>query len=92
MGDWEADTIIGKGRRCVILSLTERKSKLVRLCKVERKGAEEVAQASLALLSPLPGRVHTSTSDNGKEFAHHERIAAGLAARFYFAPPTPVGC
>jgi len=53
IGDWEADTIVGAGRRCAILSLVERKSKLVRLRKVGRKAAGEVARAGLALLSPL---------------------------------------
>ncbi len=87
VGDWEADTIIGRGHRSAIVSLVERKSKLTRLCKVERKSAEQVAQASLELLSPLSDKVHTITSDNGGEFAQHERIAAGLGARFYFAHP-----
>jgi IS30 family transposase len=87
LGDWEADTIIGAGQRCAIVSLTERKSKLVRLCKLGRKTAGEVARASLALLSPLAEKVHTITSDNGGEFAHHELIAQGLGARFYFAHP-----
>ncbi|MET0217352.1 MAG: hypothetical protein ABW205_05395 [Burkholderiales bacterium] len=31
--------------------------------------------------------VHTLTTDNGKEFAQHERIAATLAAQFFFAHP-----
>jgi len=31
--------------------------------------------------------MHTITSDNGGEFARHERIAEGLRARFYFAHP-----
>ena len=44
--------------------------------------------ASLALLGGAAGRrVHTITSDNGREFAYHERIAAGLRASFYFARP-----
>jgi IS30 family transposase len=87
VGDWEADTIVGRRGRGAILSLVERKSKLVRLEWVERKGAEEVAAASLAALGPLAGRVLTITSDNGGEFAHHARIATGLGARFYFARP-----
>jgi len=87
VGDWEADTIVGRRGRGAILSLVERKSKLVRLSWVERKGAEEVAGASLAALGPLAGKVLTITSDNGGEFAHHARIAAGLGARFYFARP-----
>jgi transposase, IS30 family len=87
LGDWEADTIIGRGHQSALVSLTERKSKLTLLRKVERRSADEVARASLALLGPLADKVHTITSDNGKEFAHHERIAAGLGARFYFAHP-----
>jgi IS30 family transposase len=87
IGDWEADTIVGRRGRGALLSLVERKSKLVRLCWVERKGAEEVAQASLTVLRPLAEHVLTLTSDNGGEFAHHARIAQGLGADFYFARP-----
>jgi transposase, IS30 family len=87
VGDWEADTIVGRRGRGALVSLVERKSKLVRLGWVERKGAEEVAAASLAVLAPLREKVLTLTSDNGGEFAHHARIAGGLGARFYFARP-----
>jgi transposase, IS30 family len=87
IGDWEADTIVGAGHRGSLLSLTERKSKLVRLRLLGVKSAEEVTRASLALLGPLSAKVHTITSDNGGEFAHHEQIAEGLGARFYFAHP-----
>lgn len=87
VGDWEADTVVGRRGRGALLSLVERKSKLWQLCWVERKGAEEVAEASLAALSPLSEKVLTLTSDNGGEFAHHQRIARELGARFYFARP-----
>jgi transposase, IS30 family len=87
VGDWEADTIVGRRGRGALLTLVERKSKLVRLSWVERKGAEDVARASLTVLSPLAGRVLTITSDNGGEFAHHARISEGLGADFYFARP-----
>lgn len=87
VGDWEADTIVGAAHRGAILSLVERKSKLVRLKKVERNTAEAVAAAGLALLGAVAARVHTITSNNGREFSHHERIAEGLSARFYFAHP-----
>ncbi|MFN2483303.1 MAG: IS30 family transposase, partial [Pyrinomonadaceae bacterium] len=87
VGDWEADTIIGSAHRGAILSLVERKSKLVRLRRVTRNTAAAVASASLALLGGLGAGVHTITSDNGREFAYHERIAAGLRAKFYFAHP-----
>jgi IS30 family transposase len=87
LGDWEADTIIGKGHRHAIVSLTERKSRLALLRKVERKTAQAVANAVIELMKSLPVRTHTITADNGKEFANHERIARDLHTDVYFAHP-----
>ncbi len=87
LGDWEVDTIIGKGHRQAIVSLTERKSRLALLRKVERKTAQAVANAVIELLKSLPVRTHTITADNGKEFADHERIARNLRTDVYFAHP-----
>jgi hypothetical protein len=39
------------------------------------------------LLGPITHRVHTTPSDNGKEFAKHEFIAKVLKAWFYSAHP-----
>jgi len=87
LGDWEVDTIIGKGHHQAIVSLTERKSRLALLRKVERKTAQAVADAVIDLLKPLGGDPHTITADNGKEFAGHERIANDLQVDVYFAHP-----
>ncbi len=87
LGDWEVDTMVGKGHRGALVTLTERKSRLALIHRVEHRRAEEVAQAVLGLLSSLSESVHTITSDNGKEFAKHEMIAKGLQADFYFAHP-----
>lgn len=87
LGDWEVDTIIGKGHRQAIVTLTERKSRLALLCKVERKTAQAVGNAVIDLLKPWADRTHTITSDNGREFAHHERIAESLETNVYFAHP-----
>lgn len=40
-----------------------------------------------SLLKPYRNKVYTVTSDNGREFAGHEEIAAALEADFYFAHP-----
>ena len=85
LGDWEADTIIGQHHRLAIVSLVERKSKFVRLAKVRRNTAKSVANAMTRQLQSL--EVKTITSDNGREFAHHQHIAAHLSADFYFAHP-----
>jgi IS30 family transposase len=87
IGDWEADTIIGKGHSGAIVSLTERKSRLTLIAKVARKSATEVKQAIVRLLKPVTDAVHTLTSDNGREFAYHEQIASELDLDFYFAHP-----
>ena len=85
LGDWEADTIIGRNHKAAIVSLVERKSKLTRLKMVARKRAELVADAMTTQLQPLV--VRTITSDNGREFAHHQQIAQNLKADYYFAHP-----
>jgi IS30 family transposase len=85
LGDWEADTIIGRNHQQAIVSLVERKSKLTRPAKVERNTADAVGRELTAQLKSL--RVKTVTSDNGREFAHHQQIARQLGADFYFAHP-----
>ncbi len=87
MGDWELDTVIGKGHKQAIVSLIDRKARLALFAKVERKTAAQVAKTIIRLLTPHADQVHTLTSDNGKEFARHKDIAKALGADFYFAHP-----
>jgi IS30 family transposase len=87
IGDWEVDTMIGKGHRQAIVTLTERKSRFAMLRKVERRKANQVSAAVIDLLHPVADRSHTITGDNGKEFAEHERIAQELEISFFFAHP-----
>jgi IS30 family transposase len=87
IGDWEADTIIGKNHRQAIVSIVERKTGFTLIRKVERKTAEAVSDAMIRLLKPHRANVHTITSDNGREFASHEAISKKLKADFYFAHP-----
>ena len=87
LGDWEVDTMIGKGHQQALVSLTERKSRLSLIAKVARRGANTVATAVINLLKPLGLPLHTVTSDNGKEFAHHAIMAQALKVRFFFAHP-----
>ena len=87
IGDWEVDTIVGKGHRQAIVSLTERKSRLVLLRKVDKRTADLVSDAVIGLLQPFGEHLHTITGDNGKEFAEHERISRELNTDFFFAHP-----
>ncbi|ODS29685.1 MAG: Integrase core domain protein [Candidatus Scalindua rubra] len=96
IGDWparphssgaggEADTIIGKAHKQAIVSLTERKSGLALIYKVDRRTKEKTEEAMRRLLGSISDQVHTITSDNGKEFGNHETVAKGLECDFYFA-------
>jgi IS30 family transposase len=85
IGDWEADTIIGKGKKGAVVTLVDRKSRFLKIGLVEKRTKEAVKDKMIHLLSSLP--VHTITCDNGKEFAAHEEIAEALNADIYFAHP-----
>lgn len=87
IGDWEIDTIIGKNRKQAIVSIVERFSKMTILKKVERKTPELVKDATIEGLNKIKAAVLTITSDNGLEFAFHEKISDSLSAHFYFAHP-----
>jgi IS30 family transposase len=87
IGDWEADTVIGRPGGSVLVTLTERKSRLSLIALAPDKSAQSVKEAMLRLLAPLAERVHTMTYDNGKEFAYHLEVAECLNAKGYFAHP-----
>lgn len=86
-GDWEGDLVIGAGQQQALVTLNERKSRYTLIGKVERKTAQAVSDTMIALLTPFADCVHTLTTDNGKEFAQHERIAHSINAQFFFAHP-----
>jgi IS30 family transposase len=87
IGDWEIDTVIGKGHSGALVTIVERVTKFTVSAQVNSKSAKEVAKATIALLRPLKDVVHTITADNGKEFAYHEKISEALSADVYFAHP-----
>ena len=87
IGDWEADTVIGRQGGSVLVTLAERKSRLSLIALAPDKSAQSVKEAMLRLLTPLTERVHTVTYDNGKEFAYHLDVAECLNAKGYFAHP-----
>lgn len=87
MGDWEGDTVIGKGHQGVLVTLVERKSRYTLACQLDSRHSTKVTQAIIALLRPHRKDCKTLTFDNGKEFAEHEFIAKCLKAKVYFAHP-----
>jgi len=87
LGDWEVDTVFGKDHKQALVTLTERKSRLTLLGKVSQRTAQAVQDQICRLLLPVQDKVHTLTSDHGKEFAYHEQIAQLLQLQYYFAHP-----
>lgn len=87
LGDWEADTIIGKGHRGAIVTLVERKSRLTLLEKIDEHTAVATEAAIVRALQPYRLQTLTITFDNGKEFTNHQQIASQLEAETYFAHP-----
>ena len=86
-GDWEVDTVLGRGGSGVLAAATERKSRYTVLRLVADKSAATVAQAPDDMLQPFKAWTHTLTADNGGEFALHQWVAQRLGAGFYFADP-----
>lgn len=86
IGDWEADTIVGRGHRSCLLTLVERRSKYL-LCKKVR--TLKVAAVTSAMLECLHGQsIFTITPDRGAEFEGWQTIEAELPGiAFYFPPP-----
>jgi len=87
VGDWEADTIIGKNHKGAIVTLDERKSKLRLAAPLKSKKAEAVQHAMIKVMKPLKKFVKTITYDNGKEFVGHTSVNTALQCQSYFATP-----
>ena len=86
IGHWEADTVLGPGRPC-ILSMVERKSGYVVIGKLRARTTAEVNQRAAQLIQAQRHPVRTITADNGTEFHGYEEIERQTQARFYFATP-----
>jgi IS30 family transposase len=72
IGDWERDTMYVKNRK-TILVLTERKTRLTLLAKLETHKAKEVSSLTRKLLLKTGRKIYTVTNDNGGEFRFKEK-------------------
>jgi len=87
VGDWEIDTIIGKGNKGAIVTIAERATAFVLIARLNGKNAMDLAKAVVRLMIPFKDLVLSITADNGLEFAMHKYIAEKLRTEFYFAHP-----
>lgn len=85
VGDWEGDTVMGKKGTGCVLTLVDRKTRLLVAGKLPGKHAQRLADKAIGLLRDKPCR--TVTFDNGLEFARHQAISQALDTAIYFAHP-----
>ncbi len=87
-GHWEGDSMVSRKSAFALNSLTERKSRLILITRIKRRGATETMEAVTDRLGAWPHKFRkTLTLDNGTENARHELITAGVGVKCYFAHP-----
>jgi len=87
-GHWETDSLISRKSKAALNSLTERKSRLLRLTGLRQKSARHTARAVIRHLKDLPPAARrTLTLDNGTENTGHELITLETDIQCYFAHP-----
>lgn len=84
-GDFERDTMLGQRNGSVLLTIVDRKSKLVKIKKVEKVNAMLTHLATVELLSDH--KVRTITNDNGPEFTDYHFTEEALNTDIYFNRP-----
>ena len=88
LGDWEGDTVVGKGRSGYVATCVDRASRYLVARKQHGCSAKETTASLHSSMRRLPrDRRLTLTLDNGREFSGHEKIARLLSLSVYFAAP-----
>lgn len=87
-GHWEADLVLGKkSTGGALVTLLERKSRLLLIGHVTRKTTNAVNSEIKRLLRSSGHMVKTITYDNGAEFKKHFQINKYFNCQSYFAKP-----
>jgi len=87
-GHWEGDTIHGAHHKGGVVTLVERKTRVLVAAPITDFKASTINQAIEAAFQDMPARlIRTLTLDNGKEFAEFKQLEELLQARIYFADP-----
>ncbi len=88
LGDWEGDTLVGKGRKGFLLTCVDRASRYLMARKVETCAADPVARRLQETIGRLPAsKRHSLTLDNGREFARPPELESRLSVPVFFAHP-----
>lgn len=88
VGDIEVDLMMGSNHKSALLVMTDRTTLVTMLEKLKSKSADEVYEKMNKRLTNFSSSwIKTITFDNGKEFAHHLKIAEDLNVKTYFTRP-----
>ena len=89
-GHWEADLMMFAKYGQAILTVHERKSRLLLAIRLTSKAADGVARHLVKLFSAMPKKLRqTVTFDNGTEFARHYRLHSLAIDTFFCDPYAP---
>ncbi|MGN1228011.1 MAG: IS30 family transposase [Christensenellales bacterium] len=90
-GHFEGDSVIPKGQKGQIITLTERKTKYSFTFRYENKSSKNIVNALGKLNKMIGGNlnklVKSITFDNGTEFSSWEKIEKKYNIKVYFAHP-----
>ena len=88
LGDWEGDTVVGKGHQGVVVTCVDRASRYLIARQVEACATTPVTDALQRTIRRLPAEKRRSlTLDNGREFARPLELEKKLDMPIYFAHP-----
>lgn len=88
IGHWESDIVVSRQSKATLAVSVERKSRLTKIRKTQRRTSEKFSHAVIDSLSDVPeNRRLTITYDNGKENAEHEKVNEVLNVQFCFCQP-----
>ena len=82
LGDWEGDTVVGRGAGPCLVTLVDRRSGYLAGGRASSHTKAAVADVEVAALSGVPAL--TVTPDRGAEFADWPRVTSETGAEFYF--------
>jgi len=87
-GDWEGDSVCGKGHGSFIATHVERVSRYLLSGKMKDKSADSMNETTRHLFRKIPkSKRQTLTVDNGKEFAGFKEMEKTVGLCCYFADP-----
>ena len=88
VGHWEGDTVLAARHRGGIVTLVDRKSRLLMAIITKDRKARRVRRKLQQLLDGIPlSTCRSVTFDRGCEFAEHEQLSAHSGIAVFFADP-----